>query len=81
MKEGEAIIILDVPTGGGSSGFDLSVPGMGLPGSMIITEEIKWREEEKTEKVLFIKRKKKKTINITGLRCNQCGYIELYAKE
>ena len=81
MQEGEAIARLDIPTGGSSSGFDLSIPGMGLPGSMTVTEEIKWRENTEIKKGLFLKRNKKKIIKISGKRCIECGYIEFYARE
>ena len=39
-----------------------------------------WREESDKEEGLIIKRNVKKNLPIQGMRCLECGYIELFVK-
>lgn len=59
---------------------------MPLSSSMDLFEQIRtvmvegpsWSEESDKEGGWLIKRKGKQTLSIKGMRCLECGYIELY---
>lgn len=83
MHEGNALVRVTTSGGQTSSSFGMfPVPGMGVPsGGMTSEETILWREKTGRKTGWLIKSDEKKTIKISGLRCRECGYIELYAKE
>jgi hypothetical protein len=83
MQEGNALVRVTTSGSQTSSSFGMfPVPGMGVPsGGMTSEETILWREKTGRKTGWLIKSDEKKTIKISGLRCRECGYIELYAKE
>lgn len=83
MQEGIALVRVTTSVGQTSSGFGMfPMPGMGVPsGETTMEEMILWREKTGRKTGWLIKSDEKKTIKISGLRCKECGYIELYAKE
>jgi predicted nucleic-acid-binding Zn-ribbon protein len=83
MREGEALMRFTTSVGQVSSSFDLlSMPGMGVPtGEQTIEEKIFWREKTGKKTGWLVKSDERKNLKISGLRCTECGYIELYAKE
>jgi predicted nucleic-acid-binding Zn-ribbon protein len=56
--------------------------GMNL-GDVGMTQEerIKWREKTGEKKGFLIKSDKVRNMAVTGRRCLECGYIELYARK
>ncbi len=83
MIQGEAYIEVEVPsTGPVMGGMMSSMPGMNLGGvSMRQEERIKWREKTGEKKGFLIKSEEVRTMAVTGRRCLECGYIELYARK
>jgi hypothetical protein len=77
--------------------FDVTSPqgGLGRVNSMMVpyqsirlpietgthTEVLRWREYTGREKGWLIKQKEQKTLTISGERCINCGYVELFVKE
>jgi len=55
---------------------------LGLPfqGGEINVEGPVWREESDKEEGLIIKRKGKRDLPVKGMRCLECGYIELFVR-
>jgi len=83
MREGEAFTRVTVSGGQASSGFGMmGIPGMGVSGGETTTEEkIQWREKTGRKTGWLIKSDEEKIMKISGRRCVECGYIELYARE
>ena len=62
------------------SGMLSPMPGMNLGGVGTTQEErVKWREKTGEKKGFILKTDEVRTMTVTGRRCPQCGYIELYA--
>jgi hypothetical protein len=71
-----------------ATGFGMmTVPGMGIPslgygaGETTAEQKIQWREKTGQKTGWLIKSDEEKTMTISGLRCEKCGHIELYAHE
>lgn len=83
MIQGEAYV--EVTTSQSSSmmsGMMNPMSSMNL-GSVDMTREerVKWREKTGEKKGFIIKSDEVRTLNVRGMRCLECGYIELYAQE
>ena len=52
--------------------------GLSMQGRSVSVEGPSWREESDKEDGWLIKRKGKQILPIRGMRCLDCGYIELY---
>ncbi len=81
MREGEAFVPISIPSTAPSLGMS-GMPGMGMPSMSVpsvetTTERVMWRE--KTEHKGLLKKSEETTLKISGQRCLNCGYIELYA--
>ncbi len=83
MIQGEAYIDVDAPLiNPAMSGMMSSMPGMNLEGvGMRQEERIKWREKTGEKTGFLIKSEEVRTMAVTGRRCLECGYIELYAQK
>ena len=83
MLEGEALVRVTTSVGQASSGFGMMpMPRMGIPGGETTAEErVLWQEKTGRKTGWLKKSDEKRTIKISGLRCTECRYIELYAKE
>ena len=83
MIQGEAYV--DVTTSSPSpmmGGMMSPMSGVSLGGAGMTQEErIKWREKTGEKKGFLIKSDEVRTMAVTGRRCLQCGYIELYTRE
>ena len=84
MREGELFIdVINTPSsvipypGGFSPMFE---PTSSIS-SVATGEGPFWRERTGQKKGLLVKRNEMQTLNIAGLRCTNCGYIELYANK
>jgi predicted nucleic-acid-binding Zn-ribbon protein len=83
MIQGEAYV--EVTTSSSSSmmsGMMNPMSSMNL-GNVDMTREerVKWREKTGEKKGFIIKSDEVRTLNVKGMRCLECGYIELYAQE
>jgi len=81
MREGELFISVTGSYGSQSISTPLGFPTgspLGTP-SMVIGEGPFWRERTGQKKGWLVKREETQTLKISGLRCIECGYIELYA--
>lgn len=69
--------------GASSSGFGIiPMPGFELPtGERTSENNILWREKTGAKTGRFIKSDEQITLKVSGRRCINCGYIELYAQE
>lgn len=83
MREGEAFVQFTTSEGQTLSGFGvMGIPERGIPmGETTREENIMWREGTGVKRGWLIKREEKKTLKISGRRCTECGYLELYANE
>ncbi len=83
MRYGEAFVQITTTDMHQASGLGMfGVPGMGMPsGGTMSEEKIQWRERTGEKRGWLLKRDEEKTLRISGLRCIECGYIELYARE
>jgi len=82
MREGEAFVRITTPAEQVSSSYGmLGMPGVGMPSGEMSEEKVQWREKTGQRKGWLIKRDETKTLKISGLRCVECGYIELYARD
>ena len=83
MIQGEAYIDVDVSsTNPAMGGIMSSLPGMNLGGASMSQEKrIKWREKTGEKTGFLIKSEEVRTMSVKGIRCLECGYIELYAKK
>lgn len=83
MIQGEAYVdVTASPADPMMSGMLSPMPGMSLRGAGMTQEErIKWREKTGEKKGFLIKSDEIRTMAVTGRRCLQCGYIELYARK
>ncbi len=82
MREGEAFVQVSIseyqtnPTTG-----MLGMPGVNMPPVETHQEQsVLWREEIGPKGGLF-RRARARVVRLRGMRCVQCGYIELYAQE
>jgi predicted nucleic-acid-binding Zn-ribbon protein len=83
MIQGEAYVNVDVPSSNPMmSGMMSPMSSMNI-GNVGMTEEarIKWHEKTGEKKGFLIKSDEVRTMAVTGRRCLQCGYIELYARK
>ena len=83
MREGEAFVSISIPSGatapfGIGSMPGMGMPGMGAPSIETTAERVMWREKTERKTGLF-KKSEEITLRISGQRCANCGYIELYA--
>jgi hypothetical protein len=54
--------------------------GGGIPSSGgVVGRRIFWEERTGEKKGFILKREKRKKIDVTGLRCIVCGFIEIFA--
>lgn len=82
MRAGEAFVRIITYADQASSGYGvLGMPGMGMPSGEMSEEHVQWREKTGRKKGWLIKRDEEKTLKVHGLRCVECGYIELYAHD
>jgi predicted nucleic-acid-binding Zn-ribbon protein len=83
MVEGLGYVSVTVPTSSGMSGFGGIMSPMPSPSmtSMDTQSEARlmWRERTGEKKGFIIKSDVVRNLEIKGLRCLKCGYIELYA--
>jgi hypothetical protein len=64
------------------SGMMSPLSGINVGNIGIIEEErIRWREKTGEKKGFLIKSDEIRTMAITGKRCIDCGYIELYTRK
>jgi predicted nucleic-acid-binding Zn-ribbon protein len=84
MVDGTAYVSVTVPSGGGGGGFGGMMSPMPSPSmtSMDTQSEARlmWREKTGERKGFIIKSNVVRDLNVKGLRCVDCGYIELYAQ-
>ncbi|MFH0849139.1 MAG: hypothetical protein V1857_06525 [archaeon] len=85
---GEAFARVSVGGGQVPTGFGMiSMPGMGMPGlgygagETMTEQKIQWREKTGGKTGWLIKSDEERIMTISGLRCEKCGHIELYARE
>jgi len=82
MREGEAFVRITTSADQASSSYGmLGMPGMRMPSGETSEEKVLWREKTGRKKGWIIKRDEEKTLKVLGLRCVECGYIELYARD
>jgi hypothetical protein len=82
MREGVALITISLPTGGSIGGGMIPMPGMNLSGGEATrSARLKWQEKTGREKGWIIKSEERKTLDIKGRRCLECGYIAFYVEE
>ena len=83
MIQGEAYINVDtLSTSSMMSGMMPTMPGMNLESVGIKQEKrIKWREKTGEKTGFLIKSEEVRTMSVKGIRCLECGYIELYAQK
>lgn len=82
MREGEVLIRVTIPLGQVSPGLSLGtgMPGMGIQtGETTSEEHVLWREKTGRRTGWLIKSEEENIIKVSGRRCLNCGYIELYA--
>ena len=82
MREGELFINVTSSSGSPIIRQDsFSFPTGSIPNASteVIGEGPFWRERTGEKKGWLIKREETQILNISGLRCTNCGYIELYA--
>ena len=82
MREGE--VYINVTTGSSRipTAFEPSVGHiMGVPSMQTTEAHPLWRERTGQIKGWLLKREETKTLKISGLRCTECGYLELFVHE
>jgi len=83
MIQGEAYVSVNVPSSNPMMrGMMSPMSGMNI-GDVGMTQEerIKWREKTGEKKGFLIKSEEVRTMAVSGRRCLECGYIELYARK
>jgi hypothetical protein len=82
MKEGDALVRFTTPSNPGGATFGMpNMPGMSLPTEIAKQESILWKEKTGQKKGWLVKRDETKILKLSGKRCQQCGYVELFARE
>ena len=85
MREGELFISVTGSSGTQRLSTPFSFPTgspLGIPAGEVVTGEGPfWRERTGRKKGWLVKREETHTFELSGLRCTECGYIELYAHE
>lgn len=84
MREGEVIYTHSEAMGGGMMGGGgmMQLPGVNLPrGSVTEKVAVNWKEKTGRETGWLVKGKEEKTLKVKGMRCTDCGFVELYVQE
>ena len=83
MREGGLFIQITNSVGGQNFPSPMGFPTSSMSGmpSMVTGEGPFWREKTGEKKGWILKREETQTLSISGRRCLNCGYIELYAHQ
>ena len=80
MRQGEVFVPVDVTEGFVKHSNLFSMPGVNMPPvESSRDEKISWREKT-GKKTGLLRLKEARVIDIQGISCVKCGYLELYVQ-